>query len=97
LQDPSELLRGQEVNLQVQLGSLVCNHRLSVLITSTNVERKIASRETIVVSSPNGNGSKGRIPKSLILRAIHTPNEATWSQTKPRLPEIPVIKSAIFS
>ena len=46
-------------------------------LMSTKVERKIASSETIMVSSPYGNGSKGRKPRNPSFTRIHAPNQAT--------------------
>ena len=43
----------------------------------TKIERKIASRETTMVSRPNGKGSNGRTPNAPVFHAIHNPNHTT--------------------
>jgi hypothetical protein len=48
-------------------------------LTITNVDRKMASRLTIIVSSPKGNLSNSSdAPIRPTLRTIHTPNHAEW-------------------
>src|SRR5512135_94877 len=62
----------------------------------TKVDRKIASRLTIMVSSPKGYGSKMRaLPRAPRFTAIHPPNHATWMTTNRMLPANAVIASAI--
>ena len=61
-------------------------------LISTNVDKKIASSDTISVSSPNGNLSNGW--DDTTLKMIQKPNHTTCSRTNAIVPLNRVIASA---
>ncbi|MGI5459702.1 hypothetical protein ACQEWB_42340 [Streptomyces sp. CA-249302] len=64
----------------------------------TKVERKIASRLTIMVSRPKGYGSQiAPLPNTPSLHAIHTANHRAWRYTNVIVPENAVMASAMRS
>src|SRR4051812_29301836 len=64
--------------------------------TRTNIERKIASRDTTIVKNPNGYGSNGltclMYPKFI---ATHPAKNITWKIKKGVEPQMDVKSSAI--
>ena len=49
LQDRRHLTLGEQIDLKVEVGTLVGLRRQSVLAASTKSERKIASSDTVIV------------------------------------------------
>ena len=67
---------GLDVDLVFDVGADVVLFGLAVLLIRTKQDRKIASSETIIVSSPNGNGSNCETPGGNVLIAIQTMNQS---------------------
>ena len=69
---------GQQIDLQIQMRSLVRLLGEAALTREHKEQRKMASKDTMVVRRTNGNGSKGRTPgTNPVFAASQNPNHNT--------------------